>query len=57
MSIHVCTQLYTHVYTTVYTRVHYLALSISLVGLLCTALLGANVWHSRDTAKAPWGMK
>ena len=33
MSIHVCTQLYTHVYTTVYTRVHYIALSISSVGL------------------------
>ena len=27
MSVHVCTQLYTHVYTTVYTRVHKCALS------------------------------
>jgi len=35
MSIHVCTQLYTHVYTTVYTRVHNLALSMSTVGLAC----------------------
>jgi len=38
MSIHVCTQLYTHVYTTVYTRVHYLALSISSVGLTCMSV-------------------
>ena len=29
MSVHACTQLYTHVYTTVYTRVHSFALSIS----------------------------
>ena len=34
---------YTRVYTTVYPRVHYLALSMSPGGLLCTALLGANV--------------
>ena len=33
MSIHVCTQLYTHVYTTVYTRVHNIALGMSPVGL------------------------
>jgi len=39
----VCTQQYTHVYTTVYTRVHYLALSMSSVELLYTAILGANV--------------
>ena len=38
MSIHVCTQLYTHVYTTVYTRVHYIALSISSVGLACRSV-------------------
>ena len=38
MSVHVCTQLYTHVYTTVYTRVHYLALSISSVGLACMSV-------------------
>ena len=38
MSIHVCTQLYTHVYTTVYTRVHYIALSISSVGLTCRSI-------------------
>ncbi len=37
-SIHVCTLLYTHVYTTVYTRVHYLALSISSVGLACISI-------------------
>ena len=43
MSVHVCTQLYTHVYTTVYTRVHKYALSISSLGLLYTALLVANV--------------
>ena len=35
MSIHVCTQLYTHVYTVVYTRVHKCALSIFSVGLAC----------------------
>ena len=29
MSVHACTQLYTHMYTTVYTRVHSFALSIS----------------------------
>ena len=34
---------YTRVYTTVYTRVHYLALSISSVELLYTAILGANI--------------
>ena len=34
---------YTPVYTTVYTRVHYLALSMSSVELLYTAILGANV--------------
>ena len=39
MSIHVCTQLYTHVYTTVYTRVHYLALSMSSVGLARMSIL------------------
>ena len=38
MSIHVCTPLYTHVYTTVYTHVHYLALSISSVGLACKSI-------------------
>ena len=38
MSIHVCTQLYTHVYTTVYTRVHKCALSISSVGLACRSI-------------------
>ena len=42
MSIHVCTQLYTHVYTTVYTRVHYLALSMSSVGLACMSASGDN---------------
>ena len=35
-----CTQLYTHVYTTVYTRVHYLALSISSIGLACMSVSG-----------------
>ena len=40
MSIHVCTQLYTHVYTTVYTRVHYLALSMSPVGYSSYGLRG-----------------
>ena len=29
---------YTRVYTTVYTRVHYLALSISSVGLACMSI-------------------
>jgi len=38
MSIHVCTQQYTHVYTTVYTRVHYLTLSIFSVGLACMSI-------------------
>ena len=38
MSIHVCTQLYTHVYTTVYTRVHKCALSIFSVGLACRSV-------------------
>ena len=38
MSVHVCTQLYTHVYTTVYTRVHKCALSISSVGLACMSV-------------------
>jgi len=38
MSVHVCTQLYTHVYTTVYTRVHKCALSISSVGLACMSI-------------------
>ena len=42
-SVHVGIQMCTRVYTIVYTRVHYLALSMSSVELLYTALLGANV--------------
>ncbi len=38
MSVHVCTLQYTHVYTTVYTRIHYLALSMSSVGLACMSV-------------------
>ena len=41
--VHACTQMYTREYTMVYTRVHNLALSMSSVELLYTALLVANV--------------
>ena len=52
-SIHVCTQLYTCVYTTVYTRVHNIALSMSSVELLYTALLGATPSARLETRLSP----
>ena len=50
-SVHVCTHQYTHLYTTVYTRVHYLALSISPIGLSYVGLQGLIPRLSRDTDK------
>ena len=46
---------YTRVYTTVYTRVHNIALSMSSVELLYTALLGATPSARLETRLSPLG--
>ena len=56
-SVHVGIQMCTHVYTIVYTRVHYLALSMSSVGLSYVPSSGLTPRRSNGTSKDPLGMQ
>ncbi len=50
-------QMCTHVYTIVYTRVHYLALSMSSVGLSYVPFSGLTPRRSNGKSKDPLGMQ